>query len=208
MCVYVCVTSCTDGACNWIVGQVFMGLARFGFLASLLSWPVMSGFTSASACIIGVSQFKYFFGIPSSGSGFFEKLLDVAVGLPGLHVPTTLLSLFTLLCLMAAKSKLRLPKWFPMQLLLIIATTALSYMVDLESHGVAIVGEFPASGLRSESWHASAVFDPSLSRTPWSHRAHPEVLCTTSYFWGMQVPSLLASPLQSSHFKACPSSCP
>lgn len=133
-------------ALSFVVGcvQVFMGLARFGFLASLLSWPVMSGFTSASACIIGVSQFKYFFGIPSSGSGFFEKLLDVAVGLPGLHVPTTLLSLFTLLCLMAAKSKLRLPKWFPMQLLLIIATTALSYMVDLESHGVAIVGPVPA----------------------------------------------------------------
>jgi SulP family sulfate permease len=136
-------------AVTFITGviQILMGLMRIGFLATLLSWPVMSGFTSASACIIGVSQLKYFFGIslPSVHS-FFPKLYYIVKGIPSLHVPTTLLSLFTLVCLMLAKSRLRLPKWFPMQLALIVFTTTLSFIFDLESLGIAIVG---MRGLRS-----------------------------------------------------------
>jgi hypothetical protein len=67
-------------------------------------------------------------------------LLRTRARTPALQVPTTLLSLFTLACLLAARSKLKLPKWFPMQLMLIVVTTAFSYILDFESHGVAIVG--------------------------------------------------------------------
>ncbi|NBS20126.1 MAG: sodium-independent anion transporter, partial [Flavobacteriia bacterium] len=50
------------------VVQLAMGLFRMGFLVNFLSHPVLSGFTSAAAMIIGTSQLKSLFGVslPSS----------------------------------------------------------------------------------------------------------------------------------------------
>ena len=42
--------------------QVFMGLLKMGFLVNFLSKPVISGFTSAAAIIIGLSQLKHLLG--------------------------------------------------------------------------------------------------------------------------------------------------
>lgn len=39
-----------------------MGLLRLGFVTIFLSHCVVSGFTSAAAIIIGLSQVKYIFG--------------------------------------------------------------------------------------------------------------------------------------------------
>ncbi len=124
------------------VVQVAMGLLRFGFLANLLSWPVMSGFTSASACIIGASQLKYIVGVFGGSGGFFPQLVAVARGLPHLNAPTLALSLLSIASLQLAKKSFRLPKWFPIQLALIVVTTAASFIFDLEALGIAIVGAF------------------------------------------------------------------
>jgi SulP family sulfate permease len=52
-----------------------MSLARLGVLATLLSKPILSGFTSAAAIIIGMSQLKYLLGMTiPSGLNPFEKL--------------------------------------------------------------------------------------------------------------------------------------
>lgn len=50
--------------------QLIMGVTRLGFLSNFLSRPVVSGFTSAAALVIGVSQLKHFFGmdIPSNNT--------------------------------------------------------------------------------------------------------------------------------------------
>ena len=44
-----------------------MGLLKLGFLANLLSHPVVSGFIAASGIIIATSQLKAIFGIQASG---------------------------------------------------------------------------------------------------------------------------------------------
>ena len=55
--------------------QLLMGFAKMGFLANYLSRPVVSGFTSAAAIVISVSQLKYLIGIPiESGSGTLKPL--------------------------------------------------------------------------------------------------------------------------------------
>ncbi|MEO1485475.1 MAG: sulfate permease [Bacteroidota bacterium] len=55
--------------------QLLMGFAKMGFLANYLSRPVVSGFTSAAAIVISVSQLKYLIGIPiESGSGTLKTL--------------------------------------------------------------------------------------------------------------------------------------
>ncbi len=55
--------------------QALMGLLRLGFLVNFLSHPVLSGFTSAAAIVIGFSQVKTLLGIklPSS-NGFFPSV--------------------------------------------------------------------------------------------------------------------------------------
>jgi SulP family sulfate permease len=43
-----------------------MGLLRFGYLANLLSHPVVSGFITASGIIIALSQLRHILGISGS----------------------------------------------------------------------------------------------------------------------------------------------
>lgn len=66
-----------------------MGLLRLGFLANLLSHPVVSGFITASGILIAVSQLKHILGVRASGEALPEMLLTLAEGLPGLN-PVTL----------------------------------------------------------------------------------------------------------------------
>src|SRR3546814_18142755 len=65
-----------------------MGVLRLGFLANLLSHPVVSGFITASGIIIAFSQFKSILGVSASGETLPE-LIDTLVGnLPATHLPT------------------------------------------------------------------------------------------------------------------------
>jgi SulP family sulfate permease len=70
--------------------QLVMGLAHLGFLVNWLSHAVISGFTSAAAIVIGVSQLKHLLGItiPSTES-FFKLLGAIAAQLPQTN-PVTL----------------------------------------------------------------------------------------------------------------------
>ena len=47
---------------------IAMGLFRLGFLANLLSHPVISGFITASGLLIASSQLKHILGVPISFS--------------------------------------------------------------------------------------------------------------------------------------------
>lgn len=53
---------------------IAMGLLRLGFLASLLSHPVVSGFITASGIIIATSQVKSVLGIEASGQAMPELI--------------------------------------------------------------------------------------------------------------------------------------
>lgn len=56
--------------------QFVMGVLRLGFLVNFLSHPVLSGFTSAAAIVIGFSQLKHLLGfaVPRS-EHFYEQVL-------------------------------------------------------------------------------------------------------------------------------------
>lgn len=62
-----------------IVGivQLLLGILRLGFLVNFLSHPVVSGFTSASAIIIGLGQLKHVLGITiERNESVFHILLE------------------------------------------------------------------------------------------------------------------------------------
>jgi len=63
-----------------IVGviQFLLGVFRLGFLVNFLSHPVVSGFTSAAALIIGLSQLKHLLGIPIPRTHHINEIINYA----------------------------------------------------------------------------------------------------------------------------------
>lgn len=62
-----------------------MGLLRLGFLANLLSHPVVSGFITASGLLIAVSQLKHILGISGAGETLPEMLASLWLNLPSVN---------------------------------------------------------------------------------------------------------------------------
>ena len=56
--------------------QLLLGVLRMGFLVNFLSRPIISGFTSAAALIIGFSQLKYLTGAEIERSNVFHNILQ------------------------------------------------------------------------------------------------------------------------------------
>jgi len=55
--------------------QFLLGLFRLGFLVNFLSHPVVSGFTSAAALIIGLSQLKHLLGIDIARTHHINEII-------------------------------------------------------------------------------------------------------------------------------------
>ena len=124
--------------------QFALGLFRLGFIVNFLSHPVLSGFTSAAALIIGLSQLKHLLGIEIPRSHFIHEivinafwdisetnLFTLGIGLGGI---------FTIILLK------RLSKAIPGSLIAVAAGIAVVYFGGVFNNGVQIVGEVP-SGL-------------------------------------------------------------
>lgn len=74
--------------------QTAMGFFRAGFLVNFLSHPVLSGFTSAAALIIGASQLRAVLGLDlPRQEHFYETIWVVIEHLGQVHLPTLWLSL-------------------------------------------------------------------------------------------------------------------
>ncbi len=121
--------------------QLIMGLGRLGFLVNFLSHPVLSGFTSAAALIIGLSQLKHLMGIPIPRSHFIHEILLYALQhLGDTHLPTLLIGGGGIVLLIALR---RWKPMFPGALLVVILGTLVTWSLDLYEVGVKIVGEVP-----------------------------------------------------------------
>ncbi|MEM9887827.1 MAG: solute carrier family 26 protein [Bacteroidota bacterium] len=129
-----------------IVGviQLVMGIFRLGFLVNFLSFPVITGFTSAAALIIGFSQLKHLLGIDITGSEYFyETLYHILQNISNLHFITFAIgTLGIIVMLVSKKYKFSIPA----PLLVVIFGTGLVATFDLHEAGVRIIGAVP-SGL-------------------------------------------------------------
>lgn len=122
--------------------QLTLGLLRFGFITNFLSHPVLSGFTSAAAVIIALSQLKYLtgIGIPRSNN-IVTILIETGSRLAELHLPTLALGVSGILVILAVR---RFAPRIPGSLLLVVAGTALVSILGLDERGIQIVGAVPA----------------------------------------------------------------
>lgn len=122
--------------------QLVFGLCRFGGIVSLLSRPVLSGFVSAAAVLIIVSQLDTLLGVETRGGGYLhETVFSLWEGLAGLHLPSTLLGVGGLLLLFAAKRWL--PARFPVMLVLLAVSTLVVGFWG-KGWGVATLEDIPA----------------------------------------------------------------
>ncbi len=121
--------------------QFVLGVARFGFLTNFLSHPVLSGFTSAAALIIGLSQLKHLLGVSLPGSKYVHQVLWAAVTSLGSVQPETLaIGLVSILVLVGLR---RWKKTFPGALTVVVLGTLVVWIAGLDEAGVRIVGDIP-----------------------------------------------------------------
>ncbi|XP_059185616.1 solute carrier family 26 member 6, like [Centropristis striata] len=147
--------------------QVALGLVKFGFVGTYLSEPLVRAYTTAASAHAVVAQLKYIFGVsPMRFSGPFSlvyTLKDVCSLLNHTHLPTLVVSVVSMVFLIAAKElnsflSPKLPVPIPVELITIMAATFLSSYTHLNSnYTISVVGEIP-SGLSSPTVPDVSIF--------------------------------------------------
>ena len=145
---------------SFLVGMIllFLRLIRLGAIVNFISHSVLSGFTSAVAIIITISQLKHILGIElPRTTGLDQNIISLYTHLPQTNQITLLLSLLAFAILWLCKSKLcqtlnllKLPLWFvqplcktgPMFVLLIGSILVWHFNLD-QTENVDTVGIVP-----------------------------------------------------------------
>ncbi len=137
---------------------LLLGLLRMGFVANLLSHPVISGFVTGSAILIALGQLKPLLGIPANGETALQLVLSLLSRAGQLHLPTAVLGLSCVLALWACRRYLAgglrraglgrqgaeiLAKLAPMAVVLLAIAAVIALGLDTRA-GVAVVGAIPA----------------------------------------------------------------
>ena len=121
--------------------QFTLGIFKLGFLVNFLSHPVISGFTSAAALIIGFSQLKHLFGLSLSRElAVYE--IPIAIGRQFGEINWTTFALGAIgIALILVIRKIN--KKIPGLLLAVILSIVATYILKLNDQGVLIVGSVP-----------------------------------------------------------------
>lgn len=123
------------------VFQFALGLFRLGFMVNFLSHPVISGFTSAAAIVIGLSQLKHLFGISMpKGERLHEILLAAAQNISNTHWLTLGIGIGAIALIQGLK---KWKKSFPGSLVAVVLGILLVWGLGLHEQGVKIVGKVP-----------------------------------------------------------------
>lgn len=137
---------------------IALGLLRVGFLVNFMSHPVLAGFTSAVALIIGFSQFKHLLGLQIDSTHQIHEILWTAIRHSDDINLTTLAIAAGSLALLGVRNRFTrpllrwgviseltaelLPKAMPL-LVVIIAITLTWFLGLIETSGVQVIGRIP-----------------------------------------------------------------
>jgi len=115
-------------------------VARLGFLADLLSRPVLVGYMAGVALLMVVSQLGKLTGQTIAGDTPLSQIGFLLSHLGDVHIPTAVLGGAVLAFLLVAS---RLFPRAPVPLIGMLLAAAAVALFDLGSHGVAVVGTVP-----------------------------------------------------------------
>jgi SulP family sulfate permease len=125
--------------------QFLLGIFRLGFLVNFLSHPVVSGFTSAAALIIGLSQLKHLLGIDIPRSHHINEILANAYkNFEYINWITLFIGVLGIGIIVLSK---RIKKSLPAQLFAVIFGIVVVSVFGLGEgeHAVKIVKDIPSS---------------------------------------------------------------
>ncbi|MER7980149.1 sulfate permease [Streptomyces sp. NPDC095817] len=128
-----------------VVGLLFLvaWAARLGFLADLLSRPILVGYMTGVALIMIVDQLSKLTGVPTTGSEFFPQLFSFLTHLGEAHLATVVFSAATIAFLFLVPHFSRV---LPGPLIALVLGTVLVAVLGLDHHGITVIGDVP-SGL-------------------------------------------------------------
>ena len=164
-----------------------MGLLRLGFLANLLSHPVISGFITASGVLIATSQLKSILGIRASGETLPALVSSLFANLGDANLPTITIGIAATAFLFWVRKGLK-PLLVRLGLasrtaelaakagpILAVAASILAVIAfDLEARGVKTVGSIPQS--------LPPLAIPMIDLTLWSQLMVPALLISVIGF--------------------------
>ena len=116
------------------------GVIRLGFIADLLSRPVLIGYMTGVAVIMIGSQLGKVTGIRVEGDEFIDQVRSFVDGLGAAHWPTIALSASVLVLLLMLA---RLAPRIPGPLIAVLAATAVVSLFSLNRNGIKVVGAIP-----------------------------------------------------------------
>jgi SulP family sulfate permease len=121
--------------------QLLLGVVRMGFITNLLAKPVISGFTSAAALIIGLNQLKYLIGVDIEKSNQVINIVINAVkSIEFTHIPTLIIGILGIVLIKGLKKFV--PK-VPGSLMAVILGILAVTLMGLDQIGVSTVKEVP-----------------------------------------------------------------
>lgn len=122
--------------------QLLFGLFRLGFLINFLSHPVLSGFTSAAAVIIILSQLKNLLGITMPRTNLIQEIATAfAHHIHETNIPTLIIGVCGIVAIAVLK---KINRNLPTGLMVIIPGMLLVWGFNLHLKGVEIVRDIPA----------------------------------------------------------------
>ncbi len=122
---------------------ILAGLARFGFIADLLSKPIRIGYVNGIALAIFVGQLPRLLGFPSHGDNLIEEAASMVQGVAQGRTNWTTLAIGVACLAVILFFKRRIPR-IPGVLIAVVAATIAVGAFDLATTaGVSVVGLLP-----------------------------------------------------------------
>lgn len=126
-----------------LVGLIcfFGAIARLGFLADLLSKPILVGYMAGVAVIMMTGQLGKISGLSIEADSIWGQVQEFVSRLSDIHLPTLILATCVLVFLLIVQ---RLFPTAPGPLLAVLLATAAVYLFNLDQRGIAVIGDIPA----------------------------------------------------------------
>ena len=115
-------------------------VARLGFVADLISAPVLAGFKVGIGLSIAAGQLDSLLGVSIDSDRFLGQIWQAATSWPSASVPTLAVSLGCIAILLAGKRWLRR---VPAALIVVVLAIAVTSLAGLEVYGVALIAPVP-----------------------------------------------------------------
>lgn len=137
---------------------ILAGRLRLGAIADLLSRPILLGLLNGVSVTIIVDQLSKFFGFTTTSTQFIERVITLPGNILHSHIPTLVASTITLIFFLLFR---RLKPHWPTAFIIMAIVTVVSWLVNFQLAGIAVIGVISADSLPVETW---ADFQPGNLR--------------------------------------------